>query len=179
MSLPSGSMRLYICLAVLLAASVMKAQEIHPDIHYVPTSNAVIEAMFRMAQPTADDVLYDLGSGDGRIVITAARRFGLHGVGIEIDPALVKKATENARKAGVAERVRFIEGDLFKADLSPATIVTLYLSPSINLRLKSKLQQELRADARVLSNRFDMRDWPADAKEKAGGHDVYLWRIRK
>jgi precorrin-6B methylase 2 len=176
-SLTSVSMRLYLLLAVFFAASV-QAQEIHPDIHYVPTSDAVMEAMFRMAQPTADDVLYDLGSGDGRIVIAAARRFGLHGVGVEIDPALVKKANENARKAGVADRVEFVQADLFKTDLSPATIVTLYLSPSINLRLKSKLQEELRPGARVLSNRFEIKGWPPDDSQKAGGRRVYVWRIK-
>lgn len=165
-------------LALFLSVATLRAQDIHPDIHYVPTSNGVINAMFRLAQPTANDVLYDLGSGDGRIVVEAAKRFGLRGVGVEIDPALVKKATENARKAGVSDKVRFVEGDLFKTDLSDATIVTLYLSNSINMRLRGKLQQELRPGARVVSNRFDMGDWMPDAQEKASGHRVFLWRIR-
>jgi precorrin-6B methylase 2 len=166
-------------LALLLVWTVTgRAQEIHPDIHYVPTSNRVIDAMFRLAMPTAEDVLYDLGSGDGRIVIAAARRFGLHGVGVEIDPALVKQATKNAQKAGVADKVRFVQADLFKTDISPATIVTLYLSPSINIRIRGKLQEELRNGARIVSNRFDMGDWMPDAQERADGRRVYLWRIK-
>jgi len=170
----------FILLACLVASVIVgHAQEIHPDIHYVPTSNGVIDAMFTLAMPTAADVLYDLGSGDGRIVIAAARRFGLTGVGVEIDPALVKKANENARKAGVADKVRFIQADLFKTDLSPATIVTLYLSPSINIRLRGKLQSELHDGARIVSNRFDMGDWMPDAQVKTEGRRVYLWRIAK
>ena len=164
------------CIALLTLGAA--AQEIHPDIHYVPTSNAVIDAMFKLAAPTAEDIVYDLGSGDGRIVIAAARRFGCKAVGVEIDPALVKKATENARKAGVADKVRFVQEDLFKADLSDATVVALYLSPTTNLRLRSKLQKELRPGTRVVSNRFDMGDWKADADVKVSGRRVYLWRIQ-
>jgi hypothetical protein len=164
--------------ASALSGSPVAAQDIHPDIHYVPSSDAVMETMFRLAAPTVDDVLYDLGSGDGRIVIAAAKRFGLRGVGVEIDPALVKKATDNARRAGVADRVRFEQTDLFKADISAATIVALYLSPTTNLRLRSKLQRELRAGTRVVSNRFDMGDWAPDAQEKVQGRRVFLWRIR-
>lgn len=169
--------RTLLLVTLLLVPAAGRAQDVHPDIHYVPTSNGVIGAMFRLAMPTSDDVLYDLGSGDGRIVIAAARRFGLQGVGVEIDPALVKKATDNARKAGVADKVRFIQADLFKTDLSPATIVTLYLSPSINMRLRDKLRHELRSGARVVSNRFDMGDWAPDATEKADGRRVFLWKI--
>ena len=164
--------------AVLLCSATLLAQDIHPDIHYVPTSNGVINAMFRLAMPTANDVLYDLGSGDGRIVIDAAKRFGLHGVGVEIDPALIKKSSDNARKAGVADRVRFVQEDLFKADIAGATIVTLYLSPSTNLRLRGKLQRELRPGTRVVSNRFDMGDWMPDEQEKLEGRRVFLWRIK-
>ena len=171
--------RTLLLVTLLLVPVAGRAQDVHPDIHYVPTSNGVIDAMFRLAMPTADDVLYDLGSGDGRIVIAAAKRFGLRGVGVEIDPALVKKATENARKAGVEDKVRFVQADLFRTDISPATIVTLYLSPSINMRIRSKLQAELRDGARIVSNRFDMGDWKPDAQEKADGRRVYLWRIKK
>jgi SAM-dependent methyltransferase len=153
-------------------------QDIHPDIHYVPTSNSVIDAMFKLAAVTADDVVYDLGSGDGRIPIAAARKLGARGVGVELDPALIKKSNENARKAGVSDRVRFIQGDLFQADLSDATVVMLYLSPTTNLRLAPKLQRDLRPGARVVSNRFDMGDWKPDAETKAGGRKIFLWRIR-
>lgn len=153
-------------------------QDVHPDIHYVPTSNSVVDAMFKLAAVTADDVVYDLGSGDGRIPIAAARKFGARGVGVELDPALIKKSIENARKAGVSDKVRFVQGDLFQADLSDATVVMLYLSPTTNLRLRSKLQKDLRPGARVVSNRFDMGDWKADAEAKAGGRRIFLWRIR-
>ena len=169
------------CAAVALltlAAAPGRTQDIHPDIHYVPTSNSVVDAMFKLAAVTADDVVYDLGSGDGRIPIAAARKLGARGVGVELDPDLIKKSNENARKAGVSDKVRFIQGDLFQADLSDATVVMLYLSPTTNLRLRSKLQKELRPGARVVSNRFDMADWKADAEAKAGGRRIFLWRIR-
>ena len=164
-------------IALALFALAAAPQDIHPDIHYVPTSNSVVDAMFTLAAVTADDVVYDLGSGDGRIPIAAARKFGARGVGVELDPALIKKSIENARKAGVLDKVRFVQGDLFQADLSDATVVMLYLSPTTNLRLRSKLQKDLRSGARVVSNRFDMGDWKADAEAKAGGRRIFLWRI--
>jgi 16S rRNA A1518/A1519 N6-dimethyltransferase RsmA/KsgA/DIM1 with predicted DNA glycosylase/AP lyase activity len=149
-----------------------------PDIHFVPTTNGVADAMLKLAQVTADDVVYDLGSGDGAIVLRAAEKFGARGVGIEIDPTLVKSANDRARKRGLIDKVRFIQGDLFKADLSQATVVTLYLSGSINRRLAPKLMAELKPGARVVSHRFEMYDWRPDAHIKAGGTDVWLWTIR-
>jgi SAM-dependent methyltransferase len=150
-----------------------------PDIHYVPTSGKVVDAMLRIAHVTAADVVYDLGSGDGRIVIAAAKEFGARGVGVELDPDLIKKATRNAEKAGVADRVRFVHGDFFKADLSDATVVTLYLDNSLNLRLEPKLKSELKAGARVVSHRFPMpRDWKPDSQIGVDGTRVYLWTIR-
>jgi 16S rRNA A1518/A1519 N6-dimethyltransferase RsmA/KsgA/DIM1 with predicted DNA glycosylase/AP lyase activity len=149
-----------------------------PDIHFVPTSTAVADAMLQLARVTAADVVYDLGSGEGAIVLRAAEKFGARGVGIEIDPKLVKTASDRARKRGLSERVTFVQGDLFKADLSPATVVTLYLSGSINRRLAPKLMKELRPGARVVSHRFDMYDWAPDARVKVSGTDVYLWTIR-
>ena len=149
-----------------------------PDIHFVPTPNDVADAMLKLAHVTANDVVYDLGSGDGAILIRAAEKFGARGVGIEIDPKLVKDATNRARKRGVADRLRFVQGDLFKADLSEATVVTLYLSGSINRRLAPKLMKELMPGARVVSHRFDMYDWRPDEQVKAGGRNVYLWRIK-
>jgi len=115
-----------------------------PDIHYVPTSSGVADAMLKLAKVTSTDVVYDLGSGDGRIVILAAQKYGATGVGVELDSELVKEAQKNAMKAGVSDRVRFVQGDLFKTDLSPATVVTLYLSNSINMRIRSLLQQQLK-----------------------------------
>lgn len=149
-----------------------------PDIHYVPTSNGVAEAMLKLANTTSSDVVYDLGSGDGRIVIAAAKKFGARGVGIEIDPELIKEATKNARKAGVADRVTFRQEDLFRADLSDATVVTLYLSNSINMRLRGVLQHQLKPGARVVSHRFEMPDWKPEAEQHLEGTTIYLWTIQ-
>jgi SAM-dependent methyltransferase len=149
-----------------------------PDIHFVPTSNGVADAMLKLAGVTADDIVYDLGSGDGAIVLRAAEKFGARGVGIEIDPQLVKTANDRARKRGLSDKVTFIQGDLFKADLSQATVVTLYLSGSINRRLAPKLMMDLKPGARIVSHRFDMGDWQPDARAHAGGRDVFLWTIK-
>ena len=150
-----------------------------PDIHYVPTLDPVVDLMLQTAAVTSSDVVYDLGSGDGRIVIAAAKKYGARGVGVELDPDLIKRAIKNAQKAGVADRVRFIQGNLFKADLTDATVVTLFLSPSINLRLESKLKRELKPGARVVSHRFPMPpDWKPDKDIAAHGTHVLLWTIR-
>lgn len=159
------------------AASAQPPKLPTPDIHYVPTSNGVADAMLTLAQTTADDVVYDLGSGDGRIVILAARKFGARGVGVEIDGDLIKDANKNARKAGVTDRVTFLQQDLFKTDLSDATVVAMYLSNSINLRLRDILRRQLRPGARVVSHRFTMGDWKPDAERHLEGTSVYLWRI--
>ena len=149
-----------------------------PDIHYVPTSSGVADAMLKLAHVTANDVVYDLGSGDGRIVILAAKKYGAKGVGVELDAELVKEARKNAMKAGVSDRVTFVQGDLFKTDLSGATVVTLYLSNSINMRLRSLLQQQLKPGSRVVSHRFEMGDWKPDATVRLEGTSVHLWTIR-
>lgn len=168
-------------LAIAMMTASMAAQKPPaptPDIHYVPTSNGVANAMLKLAQVTANDVVYDLGSGDGRIVILAAKKYGAKGVGVELDPELVKEATKNAMKAGVSDRVTFRQGDLFKTDLSDATVVTLYLSNSINMRLRSVLQQQLKPGSRVVSHRFEMGDWKPDATVRLEGTSVHLWTIR-
>jgi cyclopropane fatty-acyl-phospholipid synthase-like methyltransferase len=149
-----------------------------PDIHFVPTSAGVIDAMLSLAQVTSADVVYDLGSGEGDIVIRAAQKYGAQGVGVELDPRLVSRAKERARKRGVADKVTFIQGDLFKADISKATVVAIYLSNSVNRRLAPKLMRELMPGARVVSHRFDMYDWRPDQERKAGGSKIYLWTIR-
>jgi len=132
--------------------------------------------MLKLAQTTASDVVYDLGSGDGTIVIAAAKKFGARGVGVEIDADLIKQSNRNAQKAGVADRVRFLQQDLFKTDLSDATVVTLYLSNSINFRLRSTLQQ-LKPGTRIVSHRFTFGDWTPDAQQKLEGTSIYLWTI--
>ncbi len=151
---------------------------------YVPTPQRVVDLMLRMAEITKDDVVYDLGSGDGRIVITAAKKYGARGVGFEIDEYLLEEARENAREAGVSHLVEFRNQDLMTADLSPATIVTLYLLPEANLMLRPRLLSQLRIGARVVSHNYDMGDWEPlrieDIREPAsayGYHTVYLWRI--
>ncbi len=149
-----------------------------PDVIYIPTPQPVVEAMLDIAQVKATDVVYDLGSGDGRIVITAARKYGARSVGIEIDPALVKKATDNATAAGVSNRVRFVTGDIFTADISEATVVTLYLLQSINERLRPKLVRELKPGARVVSHVFNMGpEWPPEKTLTVGFNRIFLWTI--
>jgi len=147
-----------------------------PDIHYVPTSNGVAEAMLTLAKTTSSDIVYDLGSGDGRIPIAAAKKFGARGVGVEIDADLIRQSNRNARKAGVEGRVRFLQQDLFKTDLSEATVVTLYLSNSINFRLRSSLEK-LKPGTRIVSHRFTFGDWKPDAEQKLEGTTIYLWTV--
>jgi predicted O-methyltransferase YrrM len=154
-----------LALALLLSGVTTRAQqalrdlEKKPDVPYMPTHEKVVGEMLKVAKVGKDDILYDLGSGDGRIVITAAKHFGTRGVGIEIDPALVREARENAVKAGVADKVKFIQQDLFKTDIREATVVTLYLWPEINLRLRPKLLSDLKPGTRVVSHNHDMGDW--------------------
>ena len=133
--------------------------------------------MLKIAKVGPKDVVYDLGSGDGRIVIAAAKRHGARAVGVDIDPARVKEARENARKAGVAARAEFREADLFQVDLSPATVVTLYLLPSINLKLRPKLLAELKPGTRIVSHGFDMGDWQPTAVHQVGTATVYYWVV--
>ena len=137
----------------------------------------VVRAMLQLAGVGADDVVYDLGSGDGRVVITAAQEFGARGVGIEIDPALVERARVNARKAGVHEKVEFRLGDMYAADVRPATVVTLFLHPGPNLKLRPKLQSELRPGARVVSYIWNMGDWEPDEIRATDRHRILLWRM--
>ena len=145
---------------------------------YVPTPQAVVDAMLDVAKVTASDVVYDLGSGDGRIVITAAKKYGARGVGIEIDPALVKKAKENAAAAGVSSRVRFVTQDLFTSNISEATVVTLYLLQSINERLRPKLVRELKPGTRIVSHMFNMGpEWPAEKTIEVEPSRIFLWTI--
>jgi ubiquinone/menaquinone biosynthesis C-methylase UbiE len=148
-----------------------------PDVHYTPTRHAVAEAMLELAGVTRDDVVFDLGSGDGRLPIIAAQTFGARGVGIEIDPKLVATARQNARDAGVSDRVTFIEGDLFTADIAPATVVTLYLSTSMLRQLEPKLKSELRAGARVVSHQFWFQGWPPDRTTRVEFSELFLWTI--
>ncbi|HVL57281.1 MAG TPA: methyltransferase domain-containing protein, partial [Burkholderiaceae bacterium] len=145
-----------------------------PDVLFVPTPPDVIDAMLRVAQVGPNDVLYDLGSGDGRIPIAAAQRHGTRAIGIDIDPERIREANANARRAGVSDRVRFIEGDLFEMDLSEATVITLYLLPRLNLKLRPRLLQ-LKPGTRIVSHAFDMGDWAPERYLDVGGRAVYFW----
>ncbi len=138
-------------------------QERFPDVHYVPTPEEVVAQMLQMARVNKDDVVYDLGCGDGRIVITAAKVFGARGVGIDIDPDRIKECNENARRVGVAHKVKFLQQDLFKADIREATVVTLYLLSELNLKLRPKLFSDLRPGTRIVSHEFTMDDWKPDS----------------
>ena len=155
-----------------------------PEVPYLPTTQAAVEAMLKLAGVTEKDVVYDLGCGDGRIVITAAKLYGARGVGIDIDPQRIQEANENAKKAGVERLVRFEENDLFKANIREASVVTLFLLTSVNARLRPKLLSELRVGTRVVSNTFDMGDWKPEKEFTVQAGDdgyfskkLYLWTI--
>jgi SAM-dependent methyltransferase len=148
-----------------------------PDVIFVPTPNDVVNKMLELARVTVKDVVYDLGCGDGRIVITAAQKYGARGVGIDIDPQRIREARENASRGKVSDRVRFVEGDLFEADISEATVVTLYLLTELNLKLRPKLMSDLKPGTRVVSHAFAMGDWKPERSERVDGSSVFLWRI--
>ena len=148
-----------------------------PDVIFVPTPQSVVDEMLKVTNVKKGDVLYDLGSGDGRIVITAAKRFGVRGIGIDIDPQRIAEANENARKEGVAHLVTFKQADLFATDISEATVVTLYLLPRLNVKLRPKLFSELRNGTRIVSHAFDMAEWEPEKHLKVEGRDVYYWTI--
>ena len=148
-----------------------------PDVIFVPTPNDIVATMLRMAAVTKKDTVYDLGCGDGRIVITAAQKYGARGVGIDIDPERVAEATENVRKAGVADRVKIIRGDLFEFDISSAMVVILYLLTELNLKLRPKLLRDLNPGTRIVSHAFAMGDWKPERTADVSGTTVYLWRI--
>jgi ribosomal protein L11 methylase PrmA len=133
--------------------------------------------MLDMARVSAKDVVYDLGCGDGRIVITAAQKYGARGVGVDIDPQRIKEARQNASRGKVGDKVRFIEGDLFETDISEASVVTLYLLTELNLKLRPKLMKELKPGTRVVSHAFAMGDWKPEQTANVDGSTVYLWRI--
>lgn len=148
------------------------------DVPYVPTPPEIVEQMLDLGKVGKDDVLYDLGCGDGRIVVTAARERGTRGVGIDLNPQRIAEAKDNAHKAGVEKLVTFKVGNLFEADVSPATVVTLYLLPSVNRKLRPRLWQQLKVGTRVVSHDFDMgSDWPAEKKVHIDGKTLYLWTI--
>jgi hypothetical protein len=152
-----------------------------PDIHYVPTPQELVEVMLDMAKVGKDDIVYDLGSGDGRLVISAAKKYAASGVGIDIDPQRVSESTENAKKAGVEDKVRFLEQDLFASDFHQATVVTLYLLSELNVRLRPKLLAQLKPGTRIVSHAFMMGDWQPDEHKtieiNGQSYDAYYWLV--
>ena len=166
-----------VALSTSLALIQANAEEpVKRDVPHVPTPEAVVEKMLDMAEVGPNDVVYDLGSGDGRIVIAAARR-GARGVGIDIDPERIREANANAKKAGVTHKVKFIKGDLFDADIADATVVTMYLLTDVNLKLRPKLLAELKPGTRVVSQTFHMGEWQPEKTADVGYIKIYYWTI--
>lgn len=187
-----GSLAFAVALGIFLAGNGLRASEPEPDAGfddpieynapYVSTPIEIVEEMLELAKVTKDDVVYDLGSGDGRIVIMAAKKYGARAVGLEIDPELVEQARRNAKSDGVEALVDFRLQDIFAADFSDATVVTLYLLPETNAILRPKLEHQLRPGARIVSHDFAMGDWePDDLREVSDGegtvYKLNLWRV--
>jgi SAM-dependent methyltransferase len=146
-----------------------------PDVHFQTTPQKVVEEMLEMAKVTKDDTVYDLGCGDGRFVITAAKKYGARGVGIDIDPKRVQESHQKAIEAGVTDRVRFIEDDLFTTHIHEATVITLYLLQELNLKLRPKLLRELKPGSRIVSYVYDMGDWKPDTMRPLGNSTFYYY----
>ena len=164
-------------LFVTLAPGQVQPSKRTPDVPYVPTPDMVVQTMLKLANVNKSDLVYDLGCGDGRIVIAAAKVYGAHGVGVDINPDRINEARLNAKQAGVEDLVKFVEGDLFDADIKDASVVTLYLLPTINLKLRPKLLHDLKPGTRVVSHAFDMGDWQPEKRDQADGRSVYFWTI--
>ena len=167
----------FLVLALAACAMSATAQSQYPDVIFVPTPQEVVDEMLRIADVKKGDVLYDLGSGDGRIPVTAAKRFGVRAVGIDIDPERIREANENARRNGVTDLVKFRQEDLFKADFREATVVTLYLLPDLNVKLRPKLWAELKPGTRIVSHQFEMGTWKPEKVVEVNGRTVYFWTV--
>ena len=165
--------------SALAQAATQEAATRRPDVIFVPTPEEVVEAMLQVANVTKNDIVYDLGSGDGRIPVTAAKKYGARAVGIEIDPQRIKEANENVAKNNVGDKVKIMNADLFTTDISEATVVTLYLLPSLNVKLMPKLMKELKPGTRIVSHAFDMGDWKPEKELDVNGRKVYFWTIPK
>jgi SAM-dependent methyltransferase len=184
-----GNSILHSCVAAMLlsvfAAGQSAPPQRRPDVPYVPTTEEAVAAMLKLADIKPGEVVYDLGCGDGRIVIAAAKNFRARGVGVDIDPARIREANANAKKAGVQKRVRFEVKDLFQTDIHQANVVMLFLLDSVNLKLRPKLLRELKPGTRIVSNTFDMGDWKPDKEAAVGGADngtflseyLYMWIV--
>jgi len=169
----------FLLLLVTLSVALGFAQEKklrEPDVVFVPTPQEVVDQMLKVAKVGPGDVLYDLGCGDGRTVISASK-LGARAIGIDINPVRIEESVANAKKAGVADKVRFLNADLFESDFKDATVVTLYLLPSLNLKLRPRLWAELKPGTRIVSHDFDMDDWKPEQTIEVDGHTIYYWTI--
>lgn len=177
----AGILLYVLCLSPALRPAQLLEPPFNPKkvVPFVPTGPETVSAMLKLAGVGKNDLVMDLGCGDGRIVIAAAKEYGAHGIGMDIDPQRIKEAKENAQKEGVADLVEFRVGDLFEAGIRKATVVTLYLLPSVNMKLRPKLWHDLKPGTRVVSHTFDMEDWKPEKVEEAGGSEIFLWVIRK
>ena len=163
---------------ILSAAALAQEKKLRdPDVIFVPTPEEVVQQMLKTANVHKGDIVYDLGCGDGRTVIAAARDFGARGVGIDINPVCIKESLDNAKAAGVTDRVVFRNEDLFEADIKEATVVTLYLLPSLNVKLRPKLLQDLKVGTRIVSHQFDMGDWKPEKTVAVDWRSVYFWTV--
>jgi SAM-dependent methyltransferase len=166
------------CTATAQQQQPQQQQQPRLDVPYVPTPDDVVDKMLELAKVSRSDTLYDLGCGDGRIVVAAAKKYGARGTGIDINPQRIEEARSNAKNAGVADKVQFRVGNLFETDVSSATVVTLYLLPDINLKLRPRLWEQLKVGTRVVSHAFDMGEgWPPERVEKVGNKTIYYWTI--
>lgn len=155
----------------------LSAQQIALDVPYVPTPQKVVEGMLELANVGEGDVVYDLGCGDGRIVITAAQKYGATGIGVDLNPLRIKEANDNAKEANVEDKVQFFEGNLFDFDFSKATVLTLYLLPDVNLKLMPKILSEMKPGSRVVSHAFDMGNWKPDKQVSVAEKHIFLWIV--
>lgn len=178
---PFVAMLVFSTIGPVLAQQAAQKELRKPDIFYLPTPQPVVEAMLTMANVTANDVIYDLGSGDGRIPITAAQKYGARAIGIDIDPQRVKEANENAKAAGVTDKVKFMNADIFEQDFADATVVTLYLLPDLNLKLMPQLKK-LKPGTRIVSHAFKMGSsgeaWPHEKEQEVDGKTIYFWTVK-
>src|ERR1051325_7481251 len=163
--------------AAVIAQAQRPPESRTPDVIFVPTPQDVVEDMLRLANVRKGDGRYDLGSGDGRIAITAAKRYGITATGIDIDPERIREANENARKAGVTNLVQFRQEDLLRADFKDASIITLYLLPDLNVKLRPKLWNELKPGTRIVSHQFEMGAWKPEKRLESNGRTIYFWTV--
>jgi precorrin-6B methylase 2 len=184
-ALPCTCLVAAVLVSAITAAAQNGAPKREPDVPFVPTTDEAVTAMLNLAGVKKSDTVYDLGCGDGRIVVAAAKTYGAHAVGIDINPVRIQEAKENAKKAGVENLVRFEENDLFQADIHEASVVTLFLLSSVNLKLRPKLLHDLKPGTRIVSNTFDMGDWKPEKEFTVGdpdegswlSHKLYLWTV--